>query len=479
MNLKSLHRQALSHVEALQKELSMYKKQSLDIVPVKRADYGVSRYALDVEINTVDEELNDDAVYDRSIITPRHPPQDNSPMAISVNSSVSRLAARDVDSSPLVDNDFTSSLEMDERAETPSPNPVTPDSDEDAETSDTEEDDSSAVAFGELHSEDFFHQTYENTLPATPEKENVDVDAMKEQFDNFLSIEEHDESSEIGKLGGAGSNDAFDASFQFQTAFPASFAESTSPSAKNAFADSDFSDSFFLDATIDSRKKKQRSPRGVDVSPLGPVPSPQFGQESTIDEEETDSPMDEALALFPNSAFGASLDDKFVTPQKDERKVLSPAKGVNGVARSRSPVRRNQRKEEAPMDEVRADTGEHSPTLVLKILQQRKAKQISPTPNSSGKGSISISEEIRKLDAIANGVTSSREKRRAVRQPVSYAEPSLNSKLRRGDVFFAKQETDDELSRPQEANFGNDNTLKDRQTNKADAAHTELRTTAS
>ena len=113
----------------------------------------------------------------------------------------------------------------------------------------------------------------------------------------------------------------------------------------------------------------------------------------------------------------------------------------------------------APMDETEADRAETSPTLVLQRLQQRKArektngKQIAPEieGNSSSRSST-ISEEIRKLDAIANGSLvrskSSSTRRRNVKQPISYAEPSLNSKLRRGDVFFPKTDIVDDESKP-------------------------------
>lgn len=72
----------------------------------------------------------------------------------------------------------------------------------------------------------------------------------------------------------------------------------------------------------------------------------------------------------------------------------------------------------------------------------------------------SMNAEIRALDAIASGSYTPKESggsdpqhasvssllpaaknRRNVKQPVSYAEPPLNSKLRRGDVYFAKGDT--------------------------------------
>jgi len=78
---------------------------------------------------------------------------------------------------------------------------------------------------------------------------------------------------------------------------------------------------------------------------------------------------------------------------------------------------------------------------------------------------MDIQEEIRRLDAIANAMThvtspisqvstastpssssllSSKGSRRRVKQPISYTEPSIHSKLRRGDLFFVKKEVENE-----------------------------------
>lgn len=53
-----------------------------------------------------------------------------------------------------------------------------------------------------------------------------------------------------------------------------------------------------------------------------------------------------------------------------------------------------------------------------------------------------LSDEMKKLDDIANACEKSPlSKRRSVKQPISYAEPHINSKLRRGDVYFPKKES--------------------------------------
>ena len=108
----------------------------------------------------------------------------------------------------------------------------------------------------------------------------------------------------------------------------------------------------------------------------------------------------------------------------------------------------------APMDETDADKSETSPTLVLQRLHQRKVREksngasISPKKEKNVSGRNTISEEMQELDALVNGPHSralkSNVRRRAVKQPISYAEPSLSSKLRRGDVFFAKSDVEND-----------------------------------
>jgi hypothetical protein len=198
----------------------------------------------------------------------------------------------------------------------------------------------------------------------------------------------------------------------------------------------------------------------------------------SITVDELDAPLDEALSLFPDT-FGPPLED-FETPRKQKppttgNNISNPsANGMNANASSKSNTERRRSDEDAPMDEVKADDDEHSPSLVLKRLQQRKVKQSNSPNGSTGSSSFVISEEMEKLDAIATGLPALREKRRSVKQPISYAEPALNSKLRRGDVFFPKH-TDDEINRGA-SNDKKDSTMKDRHnTNKAIRA--ELRAT--
>jgi len=91
--------------------------------------------------------------------------------------------------------------------------------------------------------------------------------------------------------------------------------------------------------------------------------------------------------------------------------------------------------------------------------------------SSSNLSPDSMIKESHNLDAIANSVSQSMamspppnadaatsrfatagKLRRSVKQPISYTEPTLNSKLRRGDVYFEKSQDGDDVSPPQGGN---------------------------
>lgn len=441
MEISSRYRTAMNEIDALKKELAIHKKFSVESLssPIQYStttsdEYRISSNSKSMTV-TGSSPSSDSFDIKSASRKPKNLPQDSSsPAVISVASSMSRLAeSRKQTAGLLAENrgqsTDTTKASTTTRATSPSmvPNPVTPDSDEESPISTRSG--SSDSAFGELHSEDFFQHTYKTTLAATPEKENVDVESMNQQFENFGVSSGSSEKKSDGEKN-SNSFDAFEASFN--TEFPTSFSESVSPAKKSKFADNDFSDSFFMDPSMNSTDTSRRSSHSSNRLDMVP-------------DDEMDAPMDEAQSLFPTSAFDF-----------DENKSKNQNANVNDSVES------------LPMDEAN-DTDEHSPSMVLKVLQQRKARH-SMSPNESGSTPSSnksrtsqfITEEIKKLDAIANGSTptSSRERRRNVKQPISYAEPSLSSKLRRGDVFFPKKNAED-------------NTLKDRQTNK-NTPHTEL-----
>ena len=330
------------------------------------------------------------------------------------------------------------------------------------------------VAFGELHSADFFTETYENTLPATPEKENVDMATMRDNFQSFKLEESIGENASNDE----NSYDAFEASFQsFHTNFPNSFVQTTSD--RNLGLEEIFngSDSFFADATPNGPPNTARDEATNDSSrgrsPPPPHMSATKSKKDRISREISSSPFkkklasspDDELTLFPdvNSFESSTTDSTMSTPSpkgkingKDNDNLHPPSppsdkQSGGAAARARYKYALSDTEDEniAPMDEAQADKVETSPTLVLQRLHQRKAREktngrsISPDNESNGNGRTSISEEIRKLDAIANGAHTRVKpvgRRRGVKQPISYTEPSLNSKLRRGDVFFPKND---------------------------------------
>ena len=95
--------------------------------------------------------------------------------------------------------------------------------------------------------------------------------------------------------------------------------------------------------------------------------------------------------------------------------------------------------------QIRAKLVQH---LFYRDYIKSNSASISPDEEKNVSGRNTISEEMRELDALANGPHSralkSNVRRRAVKQPISYAEPSLSSKLRRGDVFFAKSDVEND-----------------------------------
>lgn len=485
MKLASQFRQALNKINALQKEISEYQQNY-----TRKSEYSsngngygdISPQEINVNNNMARTNRVKAAMSRRKTLAAKYPqaPQQDSPSAFT--SDRNEFTGMD-ESTVTVDRGMTVETKQDEEIERDidTPPPVTPESDEDAPIQKhARENDLAEAGFGELHPENFFQQpTYSSSLGSTPEKENVDVDAVSKKFDSFLSVRQNNGNRGTRGTDGAKGIDAFEASFE--TTFPSSFRNS-SPSMDNSFGNSDFSDSFFMDTSPKSKEEEWDAADNEDESPsVNSVPSHRYGQGhgngnghghqgnmrnysddtkqayvSEIDAPMVDAPMDEALQLFPNSVM-SGFEPSFSKPQNEENGEINDVASTHnnpGVMIRVHPERKEREEEDlAPKDEVEADSGEHSPTLVLKRLQQRKAKANGA---NSPRGSMSMNDEMRKLDAMAHAVQprdglQSREgeqkrdgRRRGIRQPISYAEPTLNSKLRRGDVYFAKKGIDDE-----------------------------------
>lgn len=541
MNLASRCRQAISTVELLQKELASYQKNTNDIEKRKPVKHN-KRDPL---------ESNTSQPINNTITTP--PPLSSTSSSSNMNvKSVSGFTPQDISKELVRPSSTTTSLsssssankintKSNQIATSNKSNKIVPkennykendvsnilnddNSDYHHNTKSTKNNTSrssrkrnhnknnkdvqeSDVAFGELHSQDFFNGiTYENTLPVTPEKENIDLD---DQFQNF---------SLGDKIRDNGSNeensyDAFEASFA--TTFPSSF-QSQSSSDRNFSLEEVFSDSdpfFFTESTPMVKSKS----KGSDVSPppsrssTGHTLTSTFNKmkdriipemsssSSSSSASDVNTVPDDELDLFPasfgttGSSSNSSINDKQQLESSVQQVPASvpvatpPPKGSSNNPKDRDNIRPPSPPSEkqsggaaararykyalsdpdentAPMDEAQADIidrSETSPTLVLQRLHQRKVKDkangtsmlSSSSAENEKNGNInrsSLNDEIRKLDEIANGphggtgsgsnVIKSNSRRRTVKQPISYAEPSLNSKLRRGDVFFPKHD---------------------------------------
>jgi len=136
-----------------------------------------------------------------------------------------------------------------------------------------------------------------------------------------------------------------------------------------------------------------------------------------------------------NKPFGAkSWDDIGEIPMED-----SPPNHKNGFSRNGSTTSASSSytlralSRNRPWDSSNQPTAESNP-------RNTTAAQPGPLQQSG-------SFEDKSFSSSSRFVAAGKSRRRSVKQPVSYAEPSLNSKLRRGDVFFEKKSDDDEKPR--------------------------------
>ena len=143
-------------------------------------------------------------------------------------------------------------------------------------------------------------------------------------------------------------------------------------------------------------------------------PSDQSNDQQLVNEFDAKAKVDDSVALSP--------------VVKDGGKAHNSIRSSNAsVFKSTHPNRPNK---------MKLDTNPSSTD------QEQESK--SPKGNVSNSGFSSIRDEIRRLDAIAMNSQSQSDRirpiRRSVKQPVTYKEPSVSTKLRQGDVFFPKQE---------------------------------------
>jgi len=141
--------------------------------------------------------------------------------------------------------------------------------------------------------------------------------------------------------------------------------------------------------------------------------------------------------------------------EKDDR-VVQESESPNNSITERSPLASNSIISNSTDTETQSNSVQHP------VIQDISPGDESQTPKSSlsedGDTSSSfVEKEGHDIDIISdaavrapsspestamhsNKLSTASSRRRGIRQPVSYAEPSLNSKLRRGDVYFPKRD---------------------------------------
>jgi hypothetical protein len=335
-------------------------------------------------------------------------------------------------------------------------------------------------AFGELHSNDFFHNSYHSPLPVTPEKDTEISSNNASNMEGFEDFNNSDSKTNKSNQGEVNSSiDAFEASFS--SPFP-SFSTDTPSKSPDGFPDADFADPFFLGTSEYRSSRKSRSPDDQNVNQDVRLNSPATNSRSDGYSPSTDTnhdiimdddkkiENDVSLNLFPESALSSfeniSLEHVSTPPTTKKGKKRSPGSAhksdddfissppptpreKTGVAAARAKYEAalGNKVQDENVDKHKPKNIDHNPSLVLKRLQQRKAKE-KATNETGQENNISLNDEIRQLDSIAMNSTSndlptqegSFSKRRNVKQPISYTEPSLSTKLRRGDVYFPKKE---------------------------------------
>lgn len=550
MNLASRCREAISHVAMLKKELAIHQRKNAELIAIQKQNIsskGTSNNVVSVgNSDASDVRELENIMIDHSSPTlssdPRAAivPQDQDPsienqrvmlppdlssqkaekskiQSIGNNrrdtrpkiqttrqsSPSDRFKSRPLNNNYETDQIDVSSKLQTEKTTSSSPAPViVDDSLKDATNKEPHD------AFGELQTSNFFQNSYKLSLETTPERDDVLEDNKSSDIDDFKPFitptNAAGRSNDTQSTSTSSGMDAFDASFM--TTFPSSFPTSTatlSPTVNRAFDIPDFPDEFFLgspEGNISEDAEKKRSNSHV-------KPDSQSNSSDSISTTQVPNKKNQKDHLFPSNAMSSfeamSLNNqkqhkspKPKSVRSDDAIHKSKNMNINRTPSSEEKLRDSQGTNKPTNENKGLD--EHSPTLVLRRLQQRRAKErasASGQKTASSDGGLSrdkrdgqvmngdnsitkrddelssrqdlstrfgvsrqstgrkvsalsaesVNDEIRNLDAIANNSTPPKtypahhSKRRNVKQPVSYAEPPLNSKLRRGDVYFPKK----------------------------------------
>lgn len=169
--------------------------------------------------------------------------------------------------------------------------------------------------------------------------------------------------------------------------------------------------------------------------PWDPRPSPSDSVGSKPWDEIGDIPMDASPPSKNATLIGPSPSHTIASYTS-----ASPVSNNTSAATSsgRSSYTRNALARNRPWDTRTASAGQQQASAYTTSTNNGMNFDTTNQPGAQHiqqKGSFGEETESPPSRFVAAGKT-----RRSVKQPVSYAEPSLNSKLRRGDVFFTKQQ---------------------------------------
>ena len=218
-----------------------------------------------------------------------------------------------------------------------------------------------------------------------------------------------------------------------------------------------------ISITTSSSSETNSDKRSQELFPLSAL---NMFESLSVSENSSKSHRGRSLASKDLNSKGSSTQQELSTPTSTSNQPPPPPPTIPSpqiidakinVAASRArfdSVKGNRNDTVDPVLERKAQAYELSPTRVDQRTHSSSRRNYnireSDVNDEFGKldeivANASISSPVQKdvdpsMDSTANNGQRSR---RSVRQPVSYTEPSLNTKMRRGDVYFQKQE--DEL----------------------------------
>jgi len=315
--------------------------------------------------------------------------------------------------------------------------------------------------------------------PGSKGKENSKDDSDNSGEANHESAETT-MSSHQRKLDLLNSIDAFEKSFAMD--FPDSFTpKESSSSLDEKNHKTDIYNPFF--ATPERRFEKSRSPfSDVDVDTNGsPVGLPRTGSDKCVFNSPTEEKkMNEPLHPYDSSHRASN----FRTPPRGGRlkatffsgEPARPEKVIPSAARARYEQALQPRQNATSNDSSSAMENtvksNNSPSVLLRRIKQKRMNkseesssertepEISGLTDSRGDLTESVQQTFEEVavkhttgemtskggrPSMSTRISAVKGLRRSVKQPVSYAEPPLNTKLRQGDVYFPKVEGESQI----------------------------------